>query len=157
MKNHTPVFINLLAIARYDHTPDYPIQFMTIGNLSYSNPEEALLQYVESQQDEETGEITKSDISLSLRDGKITMERKGEFSSTMVFAKGQRFEGVYHTPYGEMDMAVFTKEAACRFGLTEGNIHLKYQLNIQGNYASINELHLEYKAEQGNPGKKKGN
>ena len=45
MKNHTPVFINLLAIARYDHTPDYPIQFMTIGNLSYSNPEEALLQY----------------------------------------------------------------------------------------------------------------
>ena len=126
MKNHTPVFINLLAIARYDHTPDYPIQFMTIGNLSYSNPEEAL-------------------------------ERKGEFSSTMVFAKGQRFEGVYHTPYGEMDMAVFTKEAACRFGRTEGNIHLKYQLNIQGSYASINELHLEYKAEQGNPGKKKGN
>ena len=64
----------------------------------------------------------------------------------MVFAKGQRFEGVYHTPYGEMDMAVFTKEAACKFGKTEGNIHLKYQLNIQGNYTSTNELHLEYKA-----------
>lgn len=157
MKNHTPVFINLLAIARYDHTPDYPIQFMTVGKLSYTNPEEALLQYVESQQDEETGEITKSDISLSLRDGKITMERKGDFSNTMVFAKGQRFEGVYHTPYGEMDMAVYTKEAACRFGRSEGNIHLKYQLNIQGSYASTNELHLEYRAEQGNPGSKKGN
>ena len=157
MENHTPVFINLLAIARYDHMPDYPIQFMTVGRLSYTNPEEALLQYVESQQDEETGEITKSDISLSLREGKITMERKGDFSNTMVFAKGQRFEGVYHTPYGEMDMAVFTKEAACRFGRSEGNIHLKYQLNIQGSYASTNELHLEYKAEQGNPGNKKGN
>ena len=47
-----------------------------------------------------------------------------------------------------MDMAVFTKEADCRFGASEGNIHLKYQLNIQGNYASTNELHLEYKAEQ---------
>ena len=96
--------------------------------------------------DEETGEIMTSDISLSLRNGKITMERKGDFSNTMVFAKGQRFEGVYHTPYGEMDMAVFTKEAACKFGKTEGNIHLKYQLNIQGNYTSTNELHLEYKA-----------
>ncbi len=157
MNSHTPVFINLLAIARYDHMPDYPIQFMTVGKLSYSNPDEALLQYVESQQDEETGEITKSDISLSLHDGKITMERKGEFANTMVFAKGQRFEGVYHTPYGEMDMAVFTKEAACRFGRSEGNIHLKYQLNIQGNYASTNELHLEYKAEQGKQEKKKGN
>ena len=146
MKHNTPVFINLLAIARYEQMPDYPIQFMTVGNLSYTNKDEAQLDYAESQQDEETGEILTSDISLSLRNGKITMERKGEFSNTMVFAKGQRFEGVYHTPYGEMDMAVFTKEAACKFGKTEGNIHLKYQLNIQGNYTSTNELHLEYKA-----------
>ena len=147
MDNHTPVFINLLAIARYDHMPEYPIQFMTVGKLSYANPEEAQLQYVESQQDEETGEIMNSDISLQLRDGKITMERKGAFSNTMVFAKGQRFEGVYHTPYGEMDMAVFTREANCRFGRAEGNIHLKYQMNIQGSYASTNELHLEYRTE----------
>ena len=149
MNSQKPVFINLLAIARYDHMPDYPIQFMTVGKLSYANSGEALLQYVESQQDEETGEILNSDISLSLRDGRITMERKGEFANTMVFAKGQRYEGTYHTPYGEMDMAVYTKEANCRFGSTEGNIHLKYQLNIQGSYASTNELHLEYRADQG--------
>ena len=154
MSSQMPVFINLLAIAKYDHMPDYPIQFMTVGKLTYSSPEEALLQYVESQQDEETGEIMESDISLSLCDGRITMERKGDYSNTMVFAKGQRFEGVYHTPYWEMDMAVYTKEAACRFGSSEGNIHLKYQLNIQGNYASTNELHLEYKTEQAKAGRK---
>ena len=157
MDGYTPVFINLLAIARYDHMPDYPIQFMTVGNLYYTNPDDAVLQYAESQQDEETGEITKADISLSLRDGRITMERKGDFSNTMVFAKGQRFEGVYHTPYGEMDMAVYTREAACRFGQSEGNIHLKYQLNIQGNYASTNELHLEYRSEQARKENGKGN
>ncbi len=156
MNGRTPVFINLLAIARYDQMPEYPIQFMTVGNLDFSNPDEARLQYVESQQDEETGEITNADISLLLQDGKITMERKGEFSSTMVFSKGQRYEGVYHTPYGEMDMAVYTKEAACRFGRTEGNIHLKYQLNIQGSYASTNELHLEYRAGHEKQTKKKG-
>ena len=157
MSGHTPVFINLLAIARYDHMPDYPIQFMTVGDLYYSDPDNVMLQYVESQQDDETGEITESDISLSLRDGRITMERKGDFSNTMVFAKGQRFEGVYHTPYGEMDMAVFTKEAACRLGRSEGNIHLKYQLNIQGSYASTNELHLEYRTEQVRKENGKGN
>ena len=156
MKHNTPVFINLLAIARYEQMPDYPIQFMTVGNLSYTNKDEAQLDYAESQQDEETGEILTSDISLSLRNGRITMERKGDFSNTMVFAKGQRFEGVYHTPYGEMDMAVFTKEAACKFGKTEGNIHLKYQLNIQGNYTSTNELHLEYKAGKQNAEPEKG-
>ena len=76
MSRSTPVFINLLAIARYDHMPDYPIQFMTVGNLFYSDPDDVMLQYVESQQDEETGEIMKADISLSLRNGRITMERK---------------------------------------------------------------------------------
>ena len=157
MENATLVFINLLAIARYDQMPDYPIQFMTVGNLHYRNPEEVQLQYVESQQDEETGEIMKSDILLSLRGSTITMERKGTFSNTMVFSKGQRFEGVYHTPYGEMDMAVFTREAACRFGRSEGNMHLKYQLDIQGSYTSTNELHLEYRTEPGSADIAKGN
>jgi len=143
----TPVFINLLAIARYDHMPDYPIQFMTTGKLLYKNAREAQLQYVESQEDEETGEIIRADILLSLADGKVTMQRSGDFSNTMVFSSGKRFEGTYRTPYGEMDMAVFTKEAACRIGNREGSLHLKYQLQIQGNYASTNELHLEYRAE----------
>lgn len=157
MDSNTPVFINLLAIARYDHMPEYPIQFMTVGNLRYRGQDDARLEYVESQQDEETGAIMKSDISLSLREGRITMERKGDFSNTMVFVKGQRFEGVYHTPYGEMDMAVYTREAACRFGKSEGNIHLKYQLDIQGNYTSTNELHLEYRTGKENADAGKGN
>ena len=143
----TPVFINLLAIARYEQMPDYPIQFMTTGNLYYKNAGEALLQYVESQEDEQTGEITSSDILLSLSDDKVTMQRNGDFSNTMVFSSGKRFEGVYRTPYGEMDMAVFTKEAACRIGNRDGSLHLHYQLQIQGNYASTNELHLEYHAD----------
>ena len=33
MKKGKPVLINLLAIARYEHAPDYPIQFMTKGML----------------------------------------------------------------------------------------------------------------------------
>ena len=79
MDKRKPVFINLLTIARYDHMPDYPIQFMTVGNLDYTNPEEALLQYEETQQDEETGAILKSDISLALKNGRITMERREIF------------------------------------------------------------------------------
>lgn len=156
MQDHRRVFINLLAIAKYDHMPDYPIQFMTVGDLYYTTPDDARLQYVESQQDEETGEITRSDILLSLCGRRITMERKGDFSNTMVFSKGQRFEGVYQTPYGEMDMAVFTREAAARFGLAEGSLHLKYQLNIQGNYTSTNELHLEYRADPEQTDREKG-
>ena len=41
--SHRPVFINLLSIARYDHMPDYPIQFMTVGKLFYQKPGHALI------------------------------------------------------------------------------------------------------------------
>ena len=33
-------------------------------------------------------------------------------------------------------------------GPDKGSVHLKYQLDFQGTYASTNELHLEYSAEQ---------
>ena len=145
----TPVFINLLSICRSEHMPDYPIQFMTVGQLDYLNQNEARLRYVESQEDEETGEMTKSDILRSLKNGRVTMERKGDFSNVMVFSRGKRFEGIYRTPYGEMDMAVFTREANCRIGRRDGSLHLKYQLHFQGGYSSTNELHLEYKADSG--------
>lgn len=146
-QDHTPVLINLLATARYDRMPEVPIQFITVGKLFYHGPEDAQIQYVESQQDEETGEIMNSDISLTFSKDKITIQREGDFSNTMVFSNGKRFEGVYHTPYGEMDMAVYTREAACRIGSGDGSVHLKYQLSIQGNYTSTNELHLEYKTD----------
>lgn len=154
--DHTPILINLLAIAKYDHMPDYPIQFMTKGELTFKNPQEASLAYVEAQEDEETGLITESNILLSVRDGKITMERTGDCSNTMVFSRGQRFEGTYRTPYGELDMAVLTKESSVRLGREDGALHLKYQIHLQGNYASSNELHLEYYTEEARNNKAKG-
>ena len=93
MSAEKKVLINLLAIARYEHTPEYPIQFMTKGKLFMDSDDEAILEYTESQQDEETGEITNALITLSMEKNRVTMTRKGEYSNTMVFMPEQRFEG----------------------------------------------------------------
>ncbi len=147
MAKERNVLINLLAIARYDKTPDFPVQFMTKGKLFLSGDDPAVLEYTESQQDEETGEITTARITLTMEKNRVTMTRKGDFSNTMVFVPEQRFEGVYSTPYGDMDMAVFSRGVHCDIGEKKGSVHLKYQLDIQGSYASSNELHLEYSAD----------
>ena len=148
IQQRKPVLINLLATARYDHTPDYPIQFMTRGNLSFSGDGEAVIEYTESLQDEDTGESMNAHVSLLMKNGRVTMTRHGDISNTMVFIPKQRFEGVYQTPYGEMNMGVYARDVDCRIGPDSGSIHLKYQLDLQGAYASTNELHLEYTAEQ---------
>ena len=147
MAKERNVLINLLAIARYDKTPDFPVQFMTKGKLFLSGDDPAVLEYTESQQDEETGEITTARITLTMEKNRVTMTRKGDFSNTMVFVPEQRFEGVYSTLYGDMDMAVFSRGVHCDIGEKKGSVHLKYQLDIQGSYASSNELHLEYSAD----------
>ena len=147
-KQEKPVLINLLATARYDHAPDYPIQFMTRGSLSMLPNGEAVIRYTEALHDEESGETMTALVSLEMGKSRVTMTRHGDVTNTMVFVPLQRYEGVYQTSYGEMNMGVFARDVKCMIGPDKGSVHLKYQLDFQGAYASTNELHLEYTAEQ---------
>ncbi len=145
MKNRgTTVFINLTSRATYEGGIVYPVQFITSGSLTKTDRERYVLRYRESQEDEATGEIVDSDIELDLSKNQVIMTRVGDFSSMMVFSRDRRFEGRYRTPYGDMEMAVFTRKLKCDLGEKEGSVHLEYQLHLQGNYASSNELHLAY-------------
>lgn len=155
-KKENPVYINLTALASYNGTTDDPIQFITTGTISRPEKEHVILRYRESQPDGDTGKVMDSDIELDLRKDQVMMTRNGEFASTMVFSRDRRFEGKYTTPYGEMDMAVDTRQLSCALGEREGTIHLRYHLNIQGNYASTNELHLVYRTEGNAAGQSSG-
>ncbi len=153
MKNReTPVFINLTSRATYDGGVVYPVQFITSGTLIRPDRDRYVIRYRESQEDENTGEIVNSDIELELTKNQVIMTRLGDFSSMMVFARDQRFEGRYTTPYGDMEMAVFTRRLKCDLGEREGSVHLEYQLHLQGSYASTNERHLAYQAGAVAPG-----
>ncbi len=147
-EENKPVLINLLATARYDQTPDFPIQFMTRGSLSMLPNGEAVIRYTESLHDDESGETMTALVSLEMARTRVMMTRTGDVTNTMVFVPQQRYEGIYQTPYGDMNMGVFTRDIDCRIGPEKGSVHLKYQLDFQGAYASTNELHLEYTAEQ---------
>ena len=147
-KKNTLVLINLLATARYDQTPDFPIQFMTRGILSMSGDGKAMIEYTEALQDDESGETITAKVLLEMTRNRVTMTREGDVSNTMVFIPKHRSEGIYQTPYGSMNMGVYARNVDCQIGTDSGSIHLKYQLDFQGAYASTNELHLEYKAEQ---------
>jgi len=148
-KKEKPVLIRMTAMASYEGIQDDPIRFMTTGTMTQPGKEHYVIRYRESQQDEETGETVNSDIELDLQKNRVIMTRSGEFASTMVFARDQRFEGNYRTPYGDMNMAVYTRHLSCALGETGGSVSLRYQLNLQGAYASTNELHLEYRSEGG--------
>ena len=137
-----PILINLSALASYNGVPGDPAQLVTTGRLIPAR-DGALLTYPEVLQDE-TGDTSEAEVELVLRRDQITMNRVGDFSSTMHFRRNKRFETKYHTPYGDMNMSLMTREARWTGKPEAGSVHLCYDVSMQGSYATTNEIHLEY-------------
>lgn len=142
-----PVMVNLAALASYDGVTDDPMQMLISGEV-FPGKDAITLQYTESYEDEESGKLAEAEIQLILGKNQVTMNRRGDFSNTMLFKKNRRYETIYHTPYGDLPMAVIPREVLCDVKPEAGKVHLRYELSMQGNYASTNELHLEYWAKK---------
>lgn len=129
-----------------DGAIDAPIRIMTTGKLKPTSGG-FMLRYVESAADEATGEIMSSPVTLTLQPDRVVMNRAGEFGSTMVFVKDTRFQGQYHTPYGDMGLALYTTHVYCKAGKDKGTVRLEYQIDMNGRYASTQTIALDYVAE----------
>ena len=138
-----PVVINLASLASYEGITDDPIQVVTTGTLFHKGNAKHL-RYTESMEDEETGQVTESEILLVLKKDQVMMNRMGDYINTMLFQRNKHYETTYHTPFGDLPMAVYARDVRCDLGDKGGKVHLKYDLSMQGSYASTNELHLEY-------------
>lgn len=142
-----PVRLTLESSSRDDSgTVDTPIRIMTTGQLKPISSG-YMLRYVESATDEGTGQITSSPVTLSLQPDRVVMNRAGEFGTTMVFVKDTRFEGLYHTPYGDMGLALYTTHVYCKTAPDRGTVRLEYQIDMHGRYAATQTIALDYVAE----------
>lgn len=142
-----PVRLTLKSSSRDDDgAEDTPIRIMTTGKLKPISTG-FMLRYVESAADEGTGEITSSTVTLTLQPDRVVMSRAGEFGSTMVFVKDTRFEGLYHTPYGDMGLALYTTHVYCKADREKGTVRLEYQIDMNGHYAATQTIALDYVAE----------
>ena len=142
-----PVRLTLQSSSRDDDgAEDTPIRIMTTGKLKPISTG-FMLRYVENATDEATGQITSSPVTLTLQPDRVVMSRAGDFGATMVFVKDTRFEGLYHTPYGDMGLALFTTHVYCKAAKEKGTVRLEYQIDMNGHYTSTQTISLDYVAE----------
>lgn len=142
-KETIPVLLKMTSIIEGQEITE-PMQLLCRGELR-KTPSGYLLRYEESLPVDDN-DIQKNDVILSMSENRVSMSRPGEYGTTMIFVKEQRFEGEYHTPYGEMSMAIFPTHVYCNANETDGRVHLEYQLDLQGRYASMNTIDIEYHA-----------
>jgi len=143
-----PVRLTLVSTAKDDRgETDQPIRVMTTGMLR-KTPSGFMLRYEESSTDDATGEVTTSPVMLTMQPGRVVMTRMGDFGTTMVFVKDTRFEGLYHTPYGDMGLAIFTTQVYSKLSEERGSLRLEYQIDMNGGYAATQTISLEYTADK---------
>lgn len=142
-KETIPVLLKMTSIVRGEETTE-PMQLLCRGELR-KTPSGYMLRYEENLPVDDK-EVMKNDVILSMSENRVSMSRPGEFGTTMVFVKEQRFEGEYRTPYGGMSMAIYPTHVYCNASEASGRVHLEYQLDFQGRYASMNTIDIEYYA-----------
>jgi len=117
------------------------MRLVTTGELCADKEQNAWqLRYHETQPD--TSETDR--VTFTLKDGVVTMLREGEFNTSMIFSQGNRYEGSYNTPYGALEMGVFPTQVRYQVDDAKGEVLLKYQLDIQGQYASMREMRIRF-------------
>ncbi len=133
-----PVLVSVTGQAQQGGE-DEKIRLLTMGTVR-GGQDHWQLNYTETQPESEEA----NHVTLSMEGGVVTMQREGEYATSMVFEQGRRFEGSYQTPYGALDMGVFATQVKCHLSDNQGVVKLQYQLDLQGQFAAMHELTISF-------------
>jgi len=79
----------------------------------------------------------------------LMMQRDGDYATQLIFRRGQRYEGIYRTPFGEMDVAVFCTRLSYDLNEDGGEIVLMYQMDMNGTFAAMHQMHMQVMVKNG--------
>lgn len=133
-----PVLISISSSAhREEVAEDETMTMLTSGEMDLTD-ESAVIRYEETLDES----LPPQKVEVKVEEESLTMTRGGEYQTQMVFRLGSRYEGMYRTPFGEMDLAVYCTRLSYDLGDDGGEIELSYQLDLNGRFAAMHDMLL---------------
>ena len=133
-----PVLITIRSSAHRDQdAEDETISMLTSGKLELEDTH-AVIRYEETLDES----LPAQQVVMTINEEGATMSRGGEYATDMVFRMGCRYEGSYHTPYGDMELAVYCTRLHYDLGEDGGEVQLSYQLDLNGSFAAMHDLEM---------------
>jgi uncharacterized beta-barrel protein YwiB (DUF1934 family) len=99
------------------------------------------LEYQESEISGMEGVTT----TISVQGKMVSLIRRGQANSHMVFEPGKKCIHQYDTPMGTMEMGIYPLRVDVDLGEEEGRVGLSYQLDIDGRFTSSNSISVTYR------------
>lgn len=81
--------------------------------------------------------------TFRIEPGKITLDRRGNLTSTMVFQEGQSHDSLYQMPFGALLLTVKATRVYFDIVPDGGTIDLIYNINIENTEAGVIDYHLD--------------
>ena len=93
----------------------------------------------------ESNAAVKTDTTVTLDNGVLSIDRRGEMSSHLILEQGVRHECLYDTPMGQMFIGIFTDSIKTDLNEHGGEISASYRLDFNLNAVSYNEFYISVK------------
>ena len=115
-----------MAVNDMENDNDEPIEILSAGTYYFKDGTHYI--FFEEVQEGIPG-VTKTQVRLS---GNETLEvrKKGIANVNMVFVKNQNNRCFYHTPFGQLNMGIFTKDISVKETEDDIQIEAEYALDV---------------------------
>ena len=136
-----PVLISIEASAWRDDMPDAgSLQIMVPGEMELATDGLQTVLHYEETIDEDAA---PQQVTVTVRDHAVSVVQDGDYESQMYFKKDFRYQSVYSTPAGDMDMSIFCTSLKDHFDETGGLLDIHYQLDLNGKFAAMHEMRMQ--------------
>lgn len=120
-------------------------QELTTEGMFYDRNGAFYVLYKESGND--SRELEEVTTLLTIKEESVTLTRKGAVELSQEYRKGVLNRSIYSTSFGEIWLSVLPHCVECDLTVQGGRISLEYDLFVDGNLVSHNELLLNIKEE----------
>lgn len=124
-----------------DLNKDEVIEVVTPGKFHLGESEFKAV-YEES----EISGMDETTTTLVIKDEALILEREGSTTTRMEFKKGEEVVSLYNTPYGMMNINIYTKELDIDMDDDGGVVYTKYILGLEGQSGITIELKVKIRA-----------
>ena len=133
------VIISIHGVQTDPDGSDEVVEFVTRGSLGGSRERGYYLTYMESELTGLEGTTT----TFQIEEDKITMLRKGNLNSSMVFREGERHVSLYDAGFGGFMLGVNTHKVRSDIGNDGGDMELKYAIEVENTVIGENAFHIQ--------------
>ena len=123
---------------QFDQGEPEVTELMTEGAMTLEEDGEITLTYQETELTGMEGTTTR----FSIRDDTVVLARTGMVNSQLVFQRGKRNSSLYETPWGMMQVDVFTTSLAHRLDGRGGILELKFNISVDHQVAGENQFKI---------------